>query len=88
MGKKAFLVFILAGIHDGEMSDNRPTKRTMPSPVNGIFNVKSLRFHNLSASLCHGDKPASIHTSAEKPFFLPNMRGRRKESRESGIYSR
>lgn len=34
-----FFVFILAGIHEGEMSDTRPRKRTMPSLVNDISSV-------------------------------------------------
>lgn len=57
--------------------------RSMTSPV--FVTIKSLKFHNPSAYLCHRDKPASIHTSAEKPIFSPVKHER--ESTESGSYS-
>lgn len=54
------------------MSDTQPAQRTMPlqvmtSPV--FVTIKSLKFHNPSAYLCHRDKAVSKDTSAEKPFL-------------------
>lgn len=52
--------------------------QSMTFPV--FVAIKSLKFHNLSASVCHREKPARTHMSVENPFFLLNMRvGREKK---------
>lgn len=49
---------------------------SMISPV--FVTIKSLKFHNLSASLCRREKLASIHTSVEKTVFCPTREGEKK----------
>lgn len=52
---------------------------SMTSPV--FVTIKSLNFHNLSASLCHTEKPASVHTPAEKTIFPAEHETSRGEKR-------
>lgn len=54
--------------------------RSMTSPV--FVTIKSLKFHNLSASLCCAERHARIQTSAEK-----TKGGGRLSGTPSAIYS-
>lgn len=57
---------------------------SMTSPV--FFTIKSLKFHNLSASLCRREKLASTHTPAEQPFICRTREGgKKKQQRAEGM---